>query len=68
VRHKFLSTAAEAATARDRRKKNLLLFFVNVLCLFIGKKHDLSKKNPNFEVNPILSKYSIYEESKNLMR
>jgi hypothetical protein len=38
--HKFLSTAA---TARDRRQ--LFYSFFHVLWLFIGKKHDLSKKN-----------------------
>jgi hypothetical protein len=40
VGHKFLSTAA--AAARDRRKKNYSFF--SRFLLFIGKKHDLSKK------------------------
>jgi hypothetical protein len=55
VEHKFLTTAA-AAAARDRRK-----FFY---CFAFEQKQFFK----NFGVKPILSIYSIYDESKNRMR
>jgi hypothetical protein len=55
-----------AAAARDRRK--FFYCFFHVLWLFIGKKHDLSKKKffKIFGMKPILSLiYFIYAESEN---